>query len=125
MTYPERGESQRRPLEDGRCAGTFLSLWPCAGWRGFRSPPPHRTPRPKLELRLRAKQAKVKKGHEVAWEVGVVNRGKSTVTLVQPGDGSDAGWRTPIIEWVIDGKEGGARLNRVKGDGRQAAAERT
>jgi hypothetical protein len=27
----------------------------------------------------------------------LVNRGKLKVTLVEPGDGSDCGWRTPLI----------------------------
>ncbi len=29
----------------------------------------------------------------------LVNRSKNAVTLVQPGDGSDCGWRTPLIWW--------------------------
>ena len=27
------------------------------------------------------------------------NKGKGPVTLVMPGDGSDAGWRTPVVGW--------------------------
>jgi len=29
----------------------------------------------------------------------LVNRGNQEVVLVQPGDGSNCGWRTPLIEW--------------------------
>jgi hypothetical protein len=59
---------------------------------------------PFLELRLRAATTKAKDGKRSAWEVVIVNRGRKPVTLVHPGDGSESGWRTPIIEWVIDGK---------------------
>jgi hypothetical protein len=33
--------------------------------------------------------------------VTVVNAGSQEVVLVEPGDGSECGWRTPIIEWSI------------------------
>jgi hypothetical protein len=32
-------------------------------------------------------------------KVTLVNNGNKEVTLVKPGDGSEIGWRTPIIEW--------------------------
>src|SRR5260370_24574724 len=59
----------------------------------------------------------MKRGQDVRWEVTIVNRGKQEVTLVQPGDGSDCGWRTPIIEWVINGG--------VEGATRQLTVEKT
>jgi hypothetical protein len=31
------------------------------------------------------------------------NGSDRTYHLVQPGDGSDAGWRTPTIKWYVDG----------------------
>jgi hypothetical protein len=72
------------------------------------SAPAPKAPELCLELRLRATNSKVKLGQPVRWEVVLVNRGKQAVTLVQPGDGSKCGWRTPIIEWVVDGKVPGA-----------------
>jgi hypothetical protein len=55
-----------------------------------------------------------------------VNDGSVPVTLVQPGDGSDAGWRTPTIDWKArsaDGQpaapsEGGrcGNMNRIHED---------
>jgi hypothetical protein len=57
---------------------------------------------PRLELHLKADTTNVKGGDKAIWEAWIVNRGKKTVTLVQPGDGSDCGWRTPIIEWGLD-----------------------
>ncbi len=62
---------------------------------------------PRLELRLRALTPKVKVGQAVRWEVVIANRGKRAVTLVQPGDGSDCGWRTPVVEWLRNGKVDG------------------
>ena len=61
-----------------------------------------------LELRLTTPTSKVKRGQNVRWELTIVNRGKQEMTLVQPGDGSDCGWRTPIIEWLVNGKINGA-----------------
>jgi hypothetical protein len=71
------------------------------------SAPAPQVPDARLELRLRAVPPKVRRGQPVRWEVTVVNRGRKAATLVQPGDGSDCGWRTPIVEWLIDGKVGG------------------
>src|SRR4051812_31811566 len=68
------------------------------------APAPTKTPEPKLSLRLKAGAARAKASHKIKWEVTVVNRGKEAVKLVQPGDGSESGWRTPIIEWVVDGE---------------------
>jgi hypothetical protein len=36
----------------------------------------------------------------------LVNGGKSAVALVDPGDGSARGWRTPIITWKVTTLEG-------------------
>jgi hypothetical protein len=70
--------------------------------------PAPQAPAPRLELRLRAATAKVKHGQPVRWKVALVNRDRHGVTLVRPGDGSDCGWRTPIIEWLVNGQVDGA-----------------
>jgi hypothetical protein len=31
----------------------------------------------------------------------IINHGNSFVKLVQPGDGSQDGWRTPITKWSV------------------------
>src|SRR4051794_28079257 len=64
---------------------------------------------PRLELRLAITKPKDDLKKRLTYEVTIVNRGKTSETLVQPGDGSDCGWRTPIVEWVIDGEVPGAR----------------
>ncbi|MCX6639039.1 MAG: hypothetical protein NTW14_00975 [bacterium] len=33
--------------------------------------------------------------------ITITNRGGESVTLVQPGDGSDIGWRTPVVGWSV------------------------
>ena len=33
--------------------------------------------------------------------VQIINTGSMTITLVEPGDGSDVGWRTPILSWQV------------------------
>jgi hypothetical protein len=76
----------------------------CAAGAPLLSAPAPLATEPRLELRLKAIDPKVKNTDKSRWEVSIVNRGKQKVTLVQPGDGSDCGWRTPIIEWVVDGK---------------------
>jgi hypothetical protein len=38
---------------------------------------------------------------KVRFTVVLRNEGKVAVTLVQPGDGSDCGWRTPRIWWSV------------------------
>ncbi len=63
---------------------------------------------PRLELRLRAPAAQVKHGQPIRWKVTILNRDRQGVTLVRPGDGSTCGWRTPIIEWLVNGQVDGA-----------------
>ncbi len=36
------------------------------------------------------------------FQVTIRNRGTETVTLVEPGDGSEVGWRTPILTWQVE-----------------------
>lgn len=58
---------------------------------------------PNVELKLTAKGKS-----EVV--VDVVNRGTLPVTLVHPGDGSEAGWRTPIVTWTYEPLDDKARV---------------
>ena len=36
----------------------------------------------------------------------VINGGTHPVTLVEPGDGSESGWRTPVITWKVTTPDG-------------------
>jgi hypothetical protein len=53
-----------------------------------------------LVLLLAPATQTIKAGQTPKFTATVVNRGKQTVTLVEPGDGSECGWRTPLIEWL-------------------------
>jgi hypothetical protein len=50
-----------------------------------------------LEIKLDGAEATV--GKPVKVTATVTNQGKEAATLVQPGDGSEVGWRTPVIGW--------------------------
>jgi hypothetical protein len=54
---------------------------------------------PSLELELTCDKTAVGPGEPVVFTAHLVNKGKKPVTVVQPGDGSDCGWRTPLISW--------------------------
>jgi len=58
---------------------------------------------PRLRLELRAREAKIPWGAKPPLEVWLVNEGRVPVSLVEPGDGSAHGWRTPATEWRIGG----------------------
>jgi hypothetical protein len=41
----------------------------------------------------------IKVGEAPHFTATLINRGDHDVTLVEPGDGSSCGWRTPLLEW--------------------------
>ena len=40
------------------------------------------------------------------YRVQITNKGAEPITLVEPGDGSDIGWRTPIVSWRVEDARG-------------------
>lgn len=68
--------------------------------------------KPDIALELSAAGTKVVRGEFPAFTVRLVNRGKVAVTLVKPGDGSECGWRTPIITWSVAPAQPKARYGR-------------
>jgi hypothetical protein len=52
-----------------------------------------------VALELRPARQVIKVGERPELTVTIVNRGDQEVMLVEPGDGSDCGWQTPLIEW--------------------------
>jgi hypothetical protein len=62
-----------------------------------------------VALELRPFHQVIKVGEAPDLAILLVNRGKQEVVLVQPGDGSECGWRTPLIEWSQGDSFGGAR----------------
>jgi hypothetical protein len=62
-----------------------------------------------LSLQLSADNTSPRVGERPIVHVVVTNIGDHTVTLVQPGDGSENGWRTPIIAWSVLEESSGAK----------------
>jgi hypothetical protein len=56
-------------------------------------------PVPNLRIDLRAGKTVVKPGESPEWRAFLVNDGSAPVTVVLPGDGSNCGWRTPVVRW--------------------------
>ena len=52
-----------------------------------------------LELQVSPPSQSTRVGAAPSLKVVIINRGKSPVVLVQPGDGSTSSRRTPIISW--------------------------
>lgn len=57
----------------------------------------HAADAPKVEAVLA--KAESKNPAFPQFELTLTNRGETAVTLVQPGDGSNCGWRTPHLKW--------------------------
>ena len=57
-----------------------------------------------LQVESKIKSAQLGNPFELYSEqftIRIINTGSTTITLVEPGDGSDLGWRTPIITWQV------------------------
>jgi hypothetical protein len=54
-----------------------------------------------LTLVISAEQDKLTVGEYPKILASITNVGSNVITLVQPGDGSEDGWRTPIIKWTV------------------------
>jgi hypothetical protein len=50
--------------------------------------------------------AKKREAGRVTLVATLVNGGTTPVTLVDPGDGSEMGWRSPLITWKLTGSDG-------------------
>ena len=50
-----------------------------------------------LDLHITAKDASLTLGQQAQITATITNKGKAPVTLVLPGDGSESGWRTPLV----------------------------
>jgi hypothetical protein len=97
-----------------------LAVLLAAGGAPFRAAPAPgpKPPKPVLALELEARKTKMGAEERVAFTITLVNRSKNAVTLVEPGDGSECGWRTPRVWWsVVEVTRPGTPL-RGQGGGR-------
>lgn len=75
----------------------LLGLGVYLGWENVKGVPYS----DQLDLTVVSKTPVVKAGEHPIVTIYITNHGNDTVTLVQPGDASDFGWRTPIVWWSI------------------------
>ncbi|MBV9925399.1 MAG: hypothetical protein JOZ96_10320 [Acidobacteria bacterium] len=54
-----------------------------------------------LTLKLDARKTSLRVGEETDVRLVLKNEGRRSVRLVEPGDGSESGWRTPVVAWSI------------------------
>lgn len=54
-----------------------------------------------LALMIAPAEATLKRGEQLQVEATITNSSNSPVTLVLPGDGSQVGWRTPVVTWMF------------------------
>jgi hypothetical protein len=54
-----------------------------------------------VSLTISTEQVICRQGDRVKVRALLLNEGKKPVTLVRPGDGSDCGWRTPVVGWSV------------------------
>jgi hypothetical protein len=60
-----------------------------------------------ISLTITASELVVQRGHQLRIEATISNSGSTPIRLVCPGDGSEIGWRPPIVKWAFvpaDGK---------------------
>src|SRR5437867_1533542 len=79
-------------------------------WFGWRERPDRATG---LAVELLPHHQVVKLGGPGELSITLVNRGNREVTLVEPGDGSSCGWRTPLMEWSTGPFRYGLRCGNV------------
>jgi hypothetical protein len=66
-----------------------------------------------LALVLSPEIQTIKCGDSPVFTATLINRGTKELLLVEPGDGSDCGWRTPIIEWSRIRRDPGGRCGNI------------
>ena len=59
----------------------------------------HQQTPPQIDIVLATTTPVIQANQRPQFSISLINRGKKSVTLVKPGDGSLYGWRTPIISW--------------------------
>jgi hypothetical protein len=64
-------------------------------------------------LQLTPETQSIKAGQSPHFTVTLVNGGKNEVVLVEAGDGSGCGWRTPLVEWSPRQRCGGRRCGNI------------
>ena len=75
--------------------------------------PAEADPATNIALMLAPENQVIKDGEYPVFIATLVNRGKNEVMLVEPGDGSECGWRTPLVEWSRQARYRGGRCGNI------------
>lgn len=103
--------------ESGRLRRTIADLWNSSGVAGLVllaaacSTSAEQTGQANAELcetapKLTSSVLAPQSPGDARWGVRLTNEGRTTCTIVRPGDASDMGWRQPHIAWVVETLEG-------------------
>ena len=81
---------------------TLMSLAACSNPAGEAASAESGLPYPAtgLSLELHAEKLEYRVGEKFRFTAELVNPSSSPITVVLPGDGSEVGWRTPIVRWT-------------------------
>jgi hypothetical protein len=75
--------------------------------------PERADPEAGVALRITPEAQTIKAGESPRFTAILVNEGKNEVLLVEPGDGSDCGWRTPLVAWSLRQSRNGGRCGNI------------
>ena len=79
----------------------ILGIWAFLMWETVRAPWKDAPRSDQLTLVMTAPTTVVRRESASPFTIYVTNNSDQKVTLVHPGDGSEVGWRTPIVQWSI------------------------
>jgi hypothetical protein len=54
-----------------------------------------------ISMQLSVQEPTLRIGEDIIAGISITNNSNSAVLLVEPGDGSENGWRTPIVKWSV------------------------
>jgi hypothetical protein len=99
-----RSTARRGSQAPSLAAGLLLALSSaaCSTAEVARDTPAGKTPGPAIELELRRDPSGSR--HLGSWPgatLRLVNRGSTPITVVEPGNGSPEGLRTPVLSWLV------------------------
>lgn len=107
------------PYHHGYIDKTGKYVWqmtePTYGFNLKKAEAPMDKPAPaaKMALELKAEKPAIKLGDMPSFRAELINQGDKEVTIVMPGDGSECGWRTPIVRWSPPMGTGGGRCGNI------------
>src|SRR5262245_10231784 len=78
--------------------GVLAAVSSCTGSAGGESATRAKTPQ--LSIELQVSRSSIGISEVLKCSAYLVNNGAEAAVVVLPGDGSDCGWRTPVVRWT-------------------------